>query len=95
MGRGMSIYDIDPDTGLYRGYRAFENPPASTERPRQPAVSETRVCLRCGRDLSHEMGCYVFADGKPVPGLLCVEHGSNGANGMSRAEYERLLESQP
>lgn len=52
-----------------------------------------RFCLRCRKDLTDIMGCYVFVgSGKSlrVPGLLCVEHGSNGANTMSAEEYARL-----
>lgn len=53
-----------------------------------------RKCLRCGKDLADDMGCYVFVrdglDFRVVPGLVCVEHGSNGANTMSAEEYARL-----
>lgn len=50
-----------------------------------------RFCLRCGKDLTDIMGCYVFVGaGGSVPGLVCVEHGSNGANVMSAEEYARL-----
>lgn len=56
-----------------------------------PRVAEQRACLRCGTDLTGTMGCYIFVAGRNVPGLLCPEHGSNGANGMSQAEYDRLM----
>lgn len=53
-----------------------------------------RFCLRCRKDLTDIMGCYVFVrDGvnfRVVPGLVCVEHGNNGANTMSAEEYARL-----
>lgn len=49
-----------------------------------------RHCLRCKKDLTDVMGCYVFVGGKPVDGLLCVEHGTNGANNLSADVYERL-----
>jgi hypothetical protein len=53
-----------------------------------------RHCLRCQKDLTDVMGVYVFVGGKPVDGLLCVEHGSNGANNLSHSEYERLTEKE-
>ncbi len=60
-----------------------------------------RCCLRCGKDLSDESGVYVFVQGKCAPDrtvrggsgpqvLLCVAHGSNGANNLSLDEFERL-----
>jgi hypothetical protein len=51
-----------------------------------------RSCLRCGADLASIMGVHVFVAGKPAPGgeVLCVEHGADGANGLTVAEYERL-----
>lgn len=56
-----------------------------------------RTCIRCGRGLADEMGCYVFvmSGGRYIRGpwddaLLCVEHGHNGANGMSLATWNSL-----
>jgi hypothetical protein len=64
-------------------------------------LPDARVCLRCGKGLGDEMGVYVFVNGKCAPDrtirggsgpqvLLCVEHGSNGTNGLSRSEFEQL-----
>ena len=56
-----------------------------------PVVPD-RACLECGKDLAGLMGCYVFAGSRRVNGLVCVEHGSNGRNSMTRERYNRLLE---
>lgn len=62
-------------------------------------TDETRACLRCGADLTDRMGVAVFiavspVKFKPVPGLLCIECGGNGKNGMSREAYDRLTGGQ-
>jgi hypothetical protein len=60
-----------------------------------------RCCLRCGKDLAEKSAVYVFVEGRCAPDctvrggsgpqvLLCLEHGSNGANGLSWDEFERL-----
>jgi hypothetical protein len=63
-------------------------------------MADIRVCLVCGKDLSDVMGCFVFVVDdtvwlglRHVPGLLCVEHGSNGANLLSAETYTRLTEN--
>lgn len=63
-----------------------------------------RNCLACDTDLSVETGAvgvtvFVTVKGKPVPvpedeALLCVQHGTNGQNGMSPATYEYLLHAR-
>lgn len=59
----------------------------------------SRRCLRCGTDLTDRMGVAVFVavslvKFRPVPGLLCIDCGSNGKNGMSQAAYDRLTGGQ-
>lgn len=59
----------------------------------------SRHCLRCRTDLTDRTGVAVFVavslvKFKPVPGLLCLECGSNGKNGMSQAAYDRLAGGQ-
>jgi hypothetical protein len=62
-----------------------------------------RECIRCHCDISDDMGVYVFVDGHCAPDrttvrgsespqvLLCVNCGSNGHNGLSRAEFDALM----
>jgi hypothetical protein len=57
---------------------------------RNAGTPADRRCLRCGLDLAGVMGVYVFVAGRTRPGLLCVEHGNNGANNLSAEEYDRL-----
>lgn len=59
-----------------------------------PSLASLRACLRCGLDLTDTMGCYVFISGRNVPGLLCIEHGSNGNNDLTQAEYDRLTQPE-
>lgn len=59
--------------------------------------SEMQKCIKCGKHLTNEMACQVFVveDGnfRRVNGLLCVTHGSNGANSLSVSDYRRMTES--
>lgn len=62
--------------------------------PDDPHVLSVRHCLRCKKDLTDVMGVSVFVrtgiNFRRVDGLLCLEHGANGENGLSASEYERL-----
>lgn len=57
-----------------------------------------RACLRCDRNLDAEVGVQVFVSVPPpaevryVPGLLCLTHGANGHNTLTRAEYDQLVQ---
>lgn len=51
----------------------------------------TSRCLRCGIDLTNTMPVIVFVDGAPTQRRLCIQHGANGANGLNRHTYARLL----
>jgi hypothetical protein len=64
-----------------------------------------RVCLRCGKDLTDESGCYVWVEGKSAPDhttrggsgpqvLMCVDHGANGASTLSRDEFIKLYRAR-
>lgn len=68
-------------------------------------LTDERVCLRCGKDLSDKSGVYVFVEGQSAPDrtvrggsgpqvLLCTEHGSGDANNLSREEFERLYRAR-
>lgn len=56
-------------------------------------ITDTRFCLKCNKDLTDVMGCYIFASGVPVPDdlLFCVTCGNNGANGISVADLKRYI----
>lgn len=54
-----------------------------------------RRCLVCGADLADRMGVYVFVTDRSggiekADGLLCIEHGSNGQNTLTPAQYDYL-----
>lgn len=49
-------------------------------------------CLHCGRQLTGEdVTICILADGRLVPGRLCINHGANDADEMTAAEYVRLV----
>lgn len=57
---------------------------------RAEAEEAARRCLVCGADLANITGVHVFVKLQPRPGLLCIEHGANGANNLTAEEYGRL-----
>lgn len=63
-------------------------------RPDGSCECVPRVCFRCGKDMSSEVGVSAFRRKGlrfvPVPGvILCVECGSNGTNTLSAEEVTR------
>jgi hypothetical protein len=59
-------------------------------------MSDTRVCIVCGADLTDVMGVYVFvvddATIRSVPELMCVNDGANMGNNLSPSRYAELTQ---
>ena len=55
----LSIYDEDPDTGSYRGYRAFNNPETPMPEPKPNLIQQRERCepYANGKGWYHVPGC--------------------------------------
>jgi hypothetical protein len=51
----------------------------------------THTCLRCGERLDGQVPIAIRADGRYVPGSLCLDHGANNDDHMTAAAYIRLV----
>lgn len=72
------------DNGHFHTYDPTELVVVRAAGEREPS------CVRCGADLTDGTPVLMFVSGVPTDALLCVNHGANGANGISAAEFEKL-----